>query len=152
MDNENTTNTEELDIDALMEANSQGADELDVDALMEASTAQLETPMEQMQETPSASNANHIPAPSINRPRNYPSGVRGTDGLSMTLKAILGSTELTIGDLEKLSSGDILKLNAHESDLVDLVDVRGVKCASGRVGIENGQYVIEIVDTDSNEG
>ena len=142
-----STETENVDIDAILEA-AGGEGELDIDSLMtENTTANTDTAAITEREE-----GKQLQSSSHHHPRSYPSGTRSPSGLSITLKAILGSTELTIGELEKLSSGDLLKLNAFESDLVDLVDVCGVKCASGRIGVEDGQYVIEIIDTDSNEG
>lgn len=119
----------EMDIDAIMASNQD--DDL-INSMMD------ETASDEPQTMTASSNA-----------KKTPRGIKSPEDLSMTLKAVVGSTELTLGELERLSSGKYLELDTFKHSPVILEDVKGVKCATGRISLVGNQYRIEILDTES---
>lgn len=64
--------------------------------------------------------------------------------VSTNLSAFLGTVDLTIGDLSKLSAGDIIKLDASITDSVSLAFSTGRAICSGRLGVSDDHKALRI--------
>lgn len=138
-------NTEQTNVDDLLAESMAGDTDMDIDAIMASN--QDDDLINSMMEEASSDEPQTMVATST--PKKTPRGIKSPDDLSMTLKAVVGTTEITLGELEKLSSGKYLELDTFKHSPVILEDVKGVKCATGRISLVGNQYRIEILDTES---
>lgn len=61
----------------------------------------------------------------------------------MSLSAVLGKTTLSLNDLMKLQTGDVLRLNTFYEEPID-VEIQGIPVYKSKIGKHKGYYAVKI--------
>lgn len=68
-----------------------------------------------------------------------------TDNLDVRIEAFVGDSQITIGDLNRVKSGDIVPLSATLADPVEL-RVNGVAIARGELVAVGDKFAVRIIE------